>query len=509
MERRLLLFLSAGHVHAQLMAGGKTTEQHEFPNSPEGLADFTTLLRSAKYPTYLLVDLVEEDFRQETIPHLIGRHRRALLQRKFEQFYRGTVFRLATLLQRQKAGRRDDDMLFSALTNPVPIMPWLETMQLLQIPLAGIFSVAQISTLLVENHPSKHLLLVSWEKLAGLRQSYFSEHHLKISRLTPVHAGLTYQDAVVNELVRTYQYLKNLSLLPPGQILDVCILCHEDERARLQAALPHHADMRYDIADIARVARQLKIDYRFTDSDASQLFLHELAVHPPRSDYANQGHRRYFSLWQLRNALNWFSAVILLGSLLWGTANAIHNAGTSTASESLRTQAQRILEEAQQITRSFPNTHAPAADMKAGVTIMRKLEQYTANPQEILSHISKALDHFPQIELNHLGWQSHTAETSLSDTQASNSNRGPVISLEGNLQGFDRDYRAALAYLDHFERELIATGYQVTVIAKPLDISPSGVISNQRETGDKALDFHLQLVWIPRAPSRDHRHETL
>lgn len=506
MKRRLLLFLSAGHLQAQLMANGKITVQHQFSDSPDGREDFTAFLKTAECPAYLLADLVEEDFRHESVPHLTGNHRRALLQRKFEQFYRGTVFRLATLLQRQKAGRRDDDMLFSALTNPAPIMPWLDIMQAQQTPLAGIYSVAQISAPLVEDHPSNHLLLITWERLAGLRQSYFNAHQLQISRLTPVQTGLAYRDTVGKELTRTYQYLKSLSLLPAEQILDVRILCHSDERELLQAALPDDAGMRYDFADIAQVARRLKIDYRCTDSDASQIFLHQLAAHPPKTNYANTEHRHYFGLWQLSNTLNWFSGAILLASLAWGTANAIHDTGMATTSESLGIQSRRILDEAQQITRSFPNTHAPAADMKSGVTIMRELEQHNATPYDILQPIGAMLDHFPQIELNHLSWQ--TAEIASASTHATDPIHASTITLEGNLQGFDSDYRTALAYLDHFERELIATGYQVTVIAQPLDVSPGAAISDRRETGDKTLDFHLQLLWKP-ATTREYPHETL
>ncbi len=509
MKRRLLLFLSAGHLQAQLMTNGKITARHQFPDSPDGREDFTAFLKTAEWPAYLLVDLVEEDFRHENIPHLSGSHRRALLQRKYEQFYRGTLFHLATLLQRQKTGRRDDDMLFSALTNPASIMPWLNIMLTQQTPLAGIYSVAQISAPLVEDHPSRHLLLITWEKLAGLRQSYFSEHHLKISRLTPVHAGLSYQDAVVKELARTCQYLKSLSLLPEGKILDVRILCHADERDLLQATLPNHADMRYEFADIAQVAGQRKIAYRFIDSDASQIFLHELATHPPKNSYANADHSHYFNLLRLRNALNWFSGLILLFSLLWSTTNTIQDTQESSASNELKTQAQHIFDEAQQITQSFPNTHAPASDMKSAVTILRKLEQNTAYPQDILQPISTVLGQFPQIELNHLGWQIDTTDISSGNTRPADPIHHPTLTLDGNLQGFDSDYRAALAYLDRFQRGLTATGYQVTIIARPLDISPVGALSDQREAGGKALDFHLQLVQESRTPSREHSHGTL
>ena len=150
MQQSLLLFLSADRLHAQLMAGGKIALQRDFTDTPDGRENFASFLQTAKCPTYLLTDLIEEDFRHEIVPHLSGSSRTALLQRKFDQFYRGTPFHKATRLQRQKTGRRDDDMLFSALTNPSLITPWLNIMLAQQTPLAGIYSVPQISAPLVQ-----------------------------------------------------------------------------------------------------------------------------------------------------------------------------------------------------------------------------------------------------------------------------------------------------------------------------------------------------------------------
>jgi hypothetical protein len=495
MGRALLLFLSADRLHAQLMAGGKIALQNDFTDSPDGREKFASFLQTAKFPTYLLTDLIEEDFRHEIVPHLIGSSRTALLQRKFDQFYRSTPFRKATRLQRQKTGRRDDDMLFSALTNPSLILPWLNIMQAQQTPLAGIYSVPQISAPLVKDHPSNHLLLISWEKYSGLRQTYFSEHRLQISRLTSVHAELTFQNAVVNELTRTYQYLKSLSLLPSRQTLDVRILCHADDRAKLQNKLSKDADMLYDFADIEEVGKELKINYRFTDSDASQIFLHQLAASRPKTDYASAEHTRYYTLWQLRRALNWSSGVLLFASLLWATETVWQNGGNATEAETFKIQAQRIVKEAQQITQSFPSTHAPAADMKASVSIMRKLDQYEPIPQIILKPISTVLDRFPQIEVDDLGWQGSATEPVASNTLADVP--AQVITMKGNLQGFDNDYRAALAYLDRFQLELSTRGYQVTALTKPLDVSPSGSLAGQREARENELAFSFKLVWRP------------
>lgn len=497
MKHALLLFLSADHLHAQLMTGGKIALQYEFTDTTDGRENFASFLQTKKCPTYLLTDLIEEDFRHEIIPHLTGGNRTALLQRKFDQFYRGTPFHQATLLQRQKTGRRDDDILFSALTNPALIAPWLNIMLARQTPLAGIYSVPQISAPLIKDHPSNHLLLISWEKFSGLRQTYFSAHHLQISRLTPIHAELTFHDAVIKELARTYQYLKSLSLLPSGQVLDVRILCHADDRNKLQSKLSDDANMRYEFADIEKVGEQLKIDYRFNDSDASQIYLHQLAASRPKTDYASVEHTRYHTLWQMRLALNWSAGVLLLASALWVMATVWQSGGDETETESLKIQAQRILKEAQQITQSFPVTPAPPADMRTVVTVMRKLHQYAPVPKTILKPISSALDRFPQIKLNDLGWQGNATEPVVSNTLAGVP--AQVMTLKGHLQGFDNDYRAALTYLDRFQLELSKLGYQVTILSKPLDVSPGGSLADKREAHENELGFSLRLAWRPPA----------
>lgn len=497
MKRTLLLFLSAECLHAQYMENGKIADQRDFTDSQDGRDNFALFLQPLRCPAYLLTDMIEEDFRHEVIPHLIWRSRTALLMRKFEQFYRGTPFHYATLLQRQDTGRRDDDMLFSALTNPSLITPWLDILLAQQIPLAGIYSIPQISTPLVKDHPANHLLLISWEKTAGLRQTYFINHRLHISRLTPVHAELTFQDAVVKELSRTYQYLKSLSLLPSGQTLDVRLLGNRHDLVELQQHLPKSADMRYDFVDLADIAKQLGIVHPIADSDATQIFLYQLAASPPKANYAGSEHTHYFTIWQLQRMLNWVGAALLLGSLLWAGANIWQSSGEANEADSLRAQAQRIEGEIRQITRDFPSTLAPASDMKAAVSVMRKLDQSAPIPIDVLRPLSATLDRHPRIELGELSWRMDAAEPVAANTRADVP--AQVIAIKGNLVGFAGDYRAALLYLESFQRDLIAQGYQVAILSRPLDVSPGGNIADQREVDTNALAFSVKLSRRPPA----------
>lgn len=493
MKNALLLLLSASRLHAQLIAGGKITAQQEFTAAPECLHDFTAFVNGIDHPAYLLVDLIEEDFRQESIPHLIGSSRNALLQRKFEQFYRSTPFRQATLLQRQKTGRRDDDMLFSALTNPALITPWLNILLEEKVPLAGIYSVPQLSAPLIEDHPSDYLLLISWEKSAGLRQTFFSQHRLQISRLTPINADQTFQEAVLTELPRTYQYLKSLSLLPGGQTLDVRLLGHSSDLHELQTALPASLDMRYDFVELIKLARQHCLEQHCTTSDASQIFLHHLAAKPPQTHYASAKHTHYYTLWRLRQALNWLSGSLLVGALIWGANDIMQGRWNTSDTRAMNTETQNILNDVRQITDTFPNTRTPAANMKASVSIMRDLARQTLPPEEVLRPLSNVLDQHPQIELDELEW---TMDATTAGNASSNIS-SQSITVTGRLLGFANNYRSAFDYLKRFGFDLEKQGYHVNVLSEPLDISPGGSISDRREAQPDTLDFSLKLLRSP------------
>lgn len=512
MSRKTLLFLGADSFHACTWESGRLSGLQRFADSPDGKEQFAAFLREHRDPAYLLTDLIEEDFRYETVPHLRGGERTELIQRKFEQFYRNTPFRQALQLQRQKEGRHDDELLFSALTNPALISPWLNAMLAQTIPLVGIYSVPNISAPLTKNIPSDKLLLLSWEKQAGLRQTYFDARLMRFSRLTPINSSSSFSAAVAAESTRTQQYLKSLSLLPPGQTLNVHIICHADDKPGLQALLSDDSDMRYAYIDIQELGRRIKSRNDHADSDATPLLLHLLATQSPRGSYAADAHTHFFQLLQIRRGLFWLSGLLAAASLLWGSTSILEGRWMNEETASLKEQAGKLSQQAQKITHGFTNTLASASDMKSAVLTARKLENYSPLPQKILDGLSKALDDFPRIRIEKLSWQtSATPETVMpSTTSATAPASAPpggaagdypaqVILFSGELTEFSAgDYRNMLDYLDRFQQALTQHGYSVTALTQPLDISPKGSISaNVGENGTKPAQFSLKLIWRP------------
>jgi hypothetical protein len=490
LSSKTLLFLSAEHFQASTWSSGNLSEPQYFTNDAAGREQFSGYLKLHRHPAFLLVDVIEEDFRQETVPHLIGGNRRALIDRKFEQYYRNTLFRQARVMHRQADGRRDDEMLFSALTNPQRISPWLDTLLHNSTPLIGIHSLPNVSLPLLKDIQSEHVLLLSWEKHAGLRQTYFNKKRLHFSRLTPISSSNSFIESVATETPRTQQYLKSLSLPPPGEILDVYVICHANDRLAIEARLQSTPDLNYSYLDIQTLGSSLKAKSTYLDSDATKLFLHLLAVKPPSTHYANSIHTHFYLLWKLRWMLFGFAGTAALFGILWSAISFFEGRGYVSETEPILNQATQLTRQADEIKSKFPITTVPAVDMKSAVALTRKLGNYSPPPEEILTNLSRVLDKFVRVRPNKISWQTSAADSAPSAYPAQ------VITLEGELTEFGTDYRSALAYLDEFQQALTQQGYTVTAQTLPLDLSPKGSISGDVQTkSDKTGQFKLKLIW--------------
>lgn len=483
-DGKTLLFLSAVDCHACIWQNGELSAATHFSSDTEGKRQFAAFLRTRRAPIFLLADFIEEDFRHETVPHLRSSERSALIGRKLEQYYRNTPFRQATMLSRRKNGRNKDEVLFSALTNPALLSPWLDIMRAHEIALAGIYSISGISARLLNVHASGKLLLLSWEKHAGLRQTYFDAGQLRFSRLTPLGEEGAFGVVAETEVARTHQYLNNLSLLPPDTVLNVQIICHAHDRPELETRLSDNACMRYHYLDIQELGQHVGSKTVYADSDATPLFLYLLASHQVRNHYADAESIRFLRLLHLRHALFGMSAALATVCLWLAASGIMEGMRTEAESLSITGQVKQLAQQTRQITRNFPVTMVPAADMKAAVLLTRELDGYSPAPQKLLDGLSRTLDDFPAIRINKLAWQA-----ALPDTETNNS-----IALEGELAEFTGDYRSALAYLEHFRQELMRQGYDISAQSLPLDIGAQGSISDAIDLANPDTKFSLKLL---------------
>src|SRR5258708_7324187 len=259
---RHFLYLTNTRMVSIMTSGKRIVARREFAVSGAGAAEFERHLGGMlDVPTHLFTDLSEEDFRLDTIPHVGAGDRDALLGRKLAQIFRNTQYRHALLQGRETDGRRDDRVMYTAITNPEVLRPWIEALERLKVPIEGIHSSAAFSEVLLDELDLHfaHTLLVTFTPGHAMRQTYFRNREIKFSRLTPIdlEEGQSLGAMIAEETTRTWQYLDSLRNFTESDRLEVCVLVHPHDRPAVQPALRDFAQIQYRILDMDQVAANL------------------------------------------------------------------------------------------------------------------------------------------------------------------------------------------------------------------------------------------------------------
>src|SRR5437763_1058473 len=143
---RHFLYLTNARLVSLETARGQVVTRREFAVSGAGAVEFERYIGHMEpKPVHIFTDLAEEDIRMDAIPHVGRRDREAILGRKVAQIFRSTPYRHAEVQGRESEGRRDDRVMYTAITNGEVLRPWLEIIERLHVPLAGIHSMAVVS----------------------------------------------------------------------------------------------------------------------------------------------------------------------------------------------------------------------------------------------------------------------------------------------------------------------------------------------------------------------------
>ena len=531
-RRKHLLYLASDRLDAWLWEGGKLSGPVSFNADITGLDAFKSYLaQHAATSAYLLADLVEEDFQRVLLPHVQGKAGRALLERRLLQLYRETPYRQATMQARSDEGRRDDIVLFSALTNPQLPQPWIAALEQLKVPLAGVYSVALLGASLVDSlqlREHKHLLLVS-QQSAGLRQSYFCDGQLKFSRLT---LAVDREGQAVNvgaETARTQQFLVSVRLMERGEVLHAVLVAPQEDMEHWCAQCGAAPETAYHYLPIAQAAVRAGLPH--TPQLADALYLHRLASKKPASHYRLGQQGRYFRFWQARRALYASSALLAAAGAVWVGATLWQDLDARMESELLSAEAQHFDANYRARMSGMPPTLAPTADMKAAVTLQQLLTAQGPRPMDMMGLLGDALDKVPQIHLLRLDWRVNQDGAA---GKASASASGPAampgrvaglatpdqsevepipssilgipgrppesLRVEAEVHMARSDYRGVMDSMNQFAQELARNRHLTVEIEQPaLDVRPGIKLSGKTSAGaaDKPAQFVLNLILKP------------
>jgi len=514
--RRALLVASDAITVYHWQQGG-ITHSFVFDNDDSGLAFFARYLtETLNVPLYVLVDMVEEEFRQDTIPHVSGADRRAVLQRKQRRAFRGTDYFYTEVQGREAEGRKDDQVLLTALLNPDALAPWLKVLEEHKTPVAGVYSLAVLSELLLSDlAPStEHTLLVSLQSASGLRQSYFQNKFLKMSRLAkmPRFGTTPYAPIVMLELEKFYRYLISLRLFTREDRLDVFILAHGELLTELRRSCIDSPHLRYQLLDVTDLSQRLGIEGVLTTTFSDLLYAHKLLSQVPKNHYASSAQLRYFTMHRLRTALMSASMLALVGSAVWGGLNLVD--GLSLRYQAVDAKQKAIFYQArfEEARKRLPPTAVAPSEIKTAIEMVDTLDKRKATPFALLAAISAALGSFPEVSIETLTWETSSTPNKPSPTGSAAGLAPPVgatvqtghylyyqiATIKGEILAFDGDYRAALSMVDDFSAALRASAQviEVKIEERPLDVSSEGMLSGEvgREGREKQARFAVRVI---------------
>ncbi len=487
-------------------------------SEPESLAGFSNWLQQDQSGSLsLLLDVSCEDYYEEPLPHVRGRDRALLLARKVAKFFPEEGFTHSAFSSRLTTGRRDDVYFISGIADSSLLDPVINILADNDVAIRGVYSLPQLAAELIK--PVEHrekLLVVSCDKDVShegrytFRQTFVVNEKLYFSRKTSVATGdgPEMAESVRKEIERTWQYLNNRRVLEVDNRMQVLMVLPNQVAAGLKAE-PEASQCQYIYADVEELASQ----HAYT-SDGADLTSGSLAVYLLARSGGRKSHyqpqrlgfiKRHQQVRQLLNVACVFIAVL---ATVFTSLNIWQGVEIKNANDALLMKSNSLATELRSQVDGFQYSGPAPQKMQDRVDLSERILERSALPGFVFTVISDSFSGFDDLALTNLEWRNSGYEQADRSARRRNKNKPVnnttvksqvVVSLVGELAGFDGDFRHSIERIQALITRLEADYRVVGVTTKrlPLDIDPSLKVS--RSLSDQripsfAIDVTLNMA---------------
>ena len=518
---------------AQEWSGYKLASSVYFEPDEQGLDLFAAYLRSFRNePVRLLVDLIEEEFRQIRIPLLRGADRKAILQRNYAKYFRTSEYKFAVSQSVEKKTRKEEKLLLIGLTNQYLLEPWLQIIDETRTPLSGIISLPLLSETYVKELKSEHkaVILVSQQVPSNLRQSVFVEGRLVLSRLVPIASFYQgdYTSDVLRDIESTQRYLISQRIVERAETVAVHILTNKRHLEKLRVRCEQESEFDFSIHEINELLQKEKIEIDDEQDFSSGLYCYLASKKLSVNHYAQPKERRYFQHHRAGLALTAASIALVAVGLGVAMTSAIKGwLYQDTISETTLIE-QKYKAKFNQLSETRIDSTTSTASMQNIVqTVDTVQNQYLRDPEEMLSMISDDISIFSDIRVKNINWfvANYSDSTGAEDVQWGKAKKRKrkntkvdrnapkpvkgyfeIALVEGEFIDFDGNYRFALSAMDDLEKTMSESGkyFSVEVTKRPLDVEPDKRLAGDASSGRGDQRERAQLAFrIVREVSSD------
>jgi len=405
--------------------GEKCIATYAFNPGEEGLEKFKTyLLATDNTPARILVDLIEEDFKQENIPHVNATDRKSIVTRLIERQHRNSKDYIHyNVIGREKTGRKDDILLYSVLSNPQILDPWLNTMSDCNTSISGIWSLPLLSEKLFNklNLQAKNILLVSQQVPSNLRQTFLCRTKFQSSRSAVVNL----EDASIGEHIsleveQTIRFLSNQRQIGFDEKIEVHVICREADVAEIKSHCEDSALRSFHYHKIQDVIKTLGCDTpsnnkaKITDySNGLYAYVCSNQILP----IGHYGNKKLFSdFYQQILSKSFYVASILtlLTTLILSFYYIAQSSTFDNETLTLKTQARGVISQYEKKLAKLQHKLSQTQMMQSSVLLTEKIRKARRiSPQNFMTDISRGLTRsgMHDTEITNIIWQKYQNNT--------------------------------------------------------------------------------------------------
>ncbi len=516
-SRARVLLIEAGSVTLFRWQRGALRLFSQFKPHAGDFQRFEQLIHlEARVPFILVMDCIEEDFRIESVAHVTGRDRAAMLERKLSFAYRHTPYKIARVVGRELEGRKDDRVLMTALTKTELIEPWLSRILKEKLPVQTITSAAFMMELLaattgLKNKP--HLLLANFESGSGLRQTYLQKGRVIFSRLTSIKdqqdSGLS--SFLLEQAVQTRKYLERIKQLPYDTRLNLHVLYSDGFEIELPAM---EEDKLIDFSSQRAVDLVPATTLELRDFHAGAIavsLVQALRGRMLKSVYATSLVRRFYLIKQMSNALYTASVATILAGMLFVSPTILDTFSSWEMERRAVTLTRPLLLHYEELRSSFPETPISSSTMELIVSTYDELRSQTANPVNMLEWLGDAFQQVPDLQIQTFDWQlignaMSEEEIALGIVEPENAEerfrarllQGQttlIVTITGEVHGassFREARQEVLQFIDLLEQH---PQLKVVPVVMPIDVRADTAVTTTVDDGSVTEDFTLQIQY--------------
>ncbi|MDI1308208.1 MAG: hypothetical protein PSV17_02075 [Methylotenera sp.] len=517
---KLVLCATSNSLLAGLWRAGKLQGSQVFNNDDAGHDAFAEFLKqNSSIPIYLMADAVEEDYRLESVPHTTGAAKKELVNRKLNQFYRGLDYRTAHFVNRETIKRKDDKYLFVALNNADFLQTWVNLIQAAKVQLVGIYLLPMLSQVLVRQLKlmAPHILLC--EKLSsGLRQTYFHNGRLRMSRLVPNVPAAANQLGYfyLVETEKTRLYLISQRFITRETPLNLVLASIDGSTQNISQGISQEQGIECSDINLSQLTKSLNLPTKLIEQMPELLHMHLLASGHVVDNLAVEALTKEYDFAKLKHNIK--LAALLLGMLGIFATSAMLMQGMSYQTALKEATQDTVLQQRRydEAAKNFPATTISAEDLKAAVELDKTISIYPKSPRRMMQVVSNALEQVPEVQLDRLHWALTNDMNSKDDDKlislpTSNTPTNPVFTADASklyelayvtaeISGFTGDYRSALNSVHKFVEKLNLNQNvaAVEVLQEPVNVSSfvnlQGSTTDEQTAQTQPALFKLKVI---------------